>query len=376
MTDTIAQSAPGLSPDRALSLSLKLLELGWLPDWLVRMGIRRLLHRRLAQEFKPTAELQQRHIQEFIAQLKASPIAIHTKEANAQHYEVPARFFELCLGKHLKYSSGYWARPDADLNEAEETMLALTCERAQLRDGLRILELGCGWGSLTLYMASRFPGSRITAVSNSSSQKTFIDEQARTRGLTNLDVITCDMNNFSAELGGYDRVVSVEMFEHMRNYERLLANIASWMKHDALLFVHIFSHKSLAYPFDVKDASDWMSQHFFSGGIMPSDDLLLYFQDDLRITKHWCVDGTHYSRTAESWLENFDSNRSEIKRLFRLTYAPDLPEQKQKAHAIRWIAYWRTFFMACSELWKYRGGREWIVSHYLMQKMHTNSQGA
>jgi cyclopropane-fatty-acyl-phospholipid synthase len=244
-------------------------------------------------------------------------------------------------------------------------MLSLTCERAQLHDGESILELGCGWGSLSLFMAERFPNSRVVAVSNSRSQKAFIDRQARARGFSNLEIFTSNMNTFTTVLR-FDRVVSVEMFEHMRNYQRLLANIASWMKPRATLFVHIFTHRRFAYLFEVRDQSDWMSKYFFTGGMMPCDRLLLYFQDELRIRDHWQVNGKHYAKTAEAWLRNMDSHRMEIFELFRNTYGAS--RSKSQAEALKWFVYWRVFFMACAELWGWNNGNEWLVSHYLFEK--------
>jgi cyclopropane-fatty-acyl-phospholipid synthase len=344
-----------------LSLSMQLLERGWLPDFLVRFGIRRQLRTRLEEEDCGDAESQQAHLMKLIERLRNSAVAIHTQEANLQHYEVPSGFFQRVLGPHLKYSSCYFKEGNETLEQAEAEMLRLTCERAQLQDGERVLELGCGWGSLSLWMAERFPRSHITAVSNSRSQKRFIDRLAMERGLPNLKIVTCDVNQLNfPQSTRFDRVVSVEMFEHMRNYESLMARIATWLAPHGTLFVHIFTHKTYAYPFEVRDQNDWMASHFFTGGIMPSDDLLLYFQGDLKIARHWHVEGTHYQRTSELWLRNMDSNREEIE--------PLLAEVYGDAAARRWWVYWRVFFMACAELWGYAHGREWLVSHYLFRK--------
>ncbi|HTU64582.1 MAG TPA: cyclopropane-fatty-acyl-phospholipid synthase family protein [Steroidobacteraceae bacterium] len=347
------------------SLTMTLLERDLVPDFLIRRRIRSLLAARLREEDLGDPERQQQRLQDFVQQLAASPVAIETAAANEQHYEVPTEFYRHVLGKHLKYSSGYFESPAdapaAGLDAAEARMLALTCKRARLADGERILELGCGWGSLSLWMASNYPNARITAVSNSRTQKEHIDAAARERGLANLEVITRDVNalDFPADTR-FDRVVSVEMFEHMRNYRTLLARIASWMAPAATLFVHIFTHRRFAYPFEVRDDTDWMAKYFFTGGIMPSDDLLLYFQRDVTLLEHWQVPGWHYSLTSEAWLQNMDRQRERIMPVLVRTYGAPA--------ALRWWVYWRVFFMSCAELWGYDRGREWLVSHYLFEK--------
>jgi cyclopropane-fatty-acyl-phospholipid synthase len=336
-----------------------LLERGLVPDWLIRRGIRALVRARLKEETRVGEEAQADVLQRFVNQLKQSPIAIHTSDANAQHYEVPARFFELVLGEHLKYSCAYYTKSTSSLSDAERTMLELTASRACLADGQRILELGCGWGSLTLFMAASFPNATIVAVSNSASQREHIMARAREKGLTNVTVITADMNEFEAE-GQFDRVVSVEMFEHMRNYERLLEKISGWLVPGGQLFVHIFSHIRLAYPFEVRNDTDWMARYFFTGGIMPSDDLLLHFPRHLAIRERWRVDGTHYQQTAEDWLANMDGHRDEILAIFANVYGAE--------SAAKWLVRWRLFFLACAELFGFDRGRQWIVSHYLFGK--------
>jgi len=338
-------------------LVLDAAERGWLPDGMIRFGIRRLLAERL-REIDHADETGRRHyVHGFIEQMKASTIALMPGKANEQHYEVPAQFFQHVLGPHMKYSSAYWPDDSSELAEAEAASLAQTCEHARIADGMRILELGCGWGSLTLWMAEHYPAARIRAVSNSHSQRCFILEQVAARGLSNVEVITCDMNDYDDAVDRYDRVVSVEMFEHMRNYQELYRRIHTWLKPDGLFFKHIFVHRDSPYLFEDRDPSDWMSRHFFSGGMMPSDDLPSNFQEHLELRRHWQWNGTHYARTLNTWLTRMDRERERLWPLFVATYG--------ETDAGRWWMRWRIFFMACAELFAYEQGQQWWVSHYL-----------
>ena len=338
-----------------VNLALRSVEEGWMPDLLVRAGIRRLLRERLGEIRADDPAASARESDQFAVAMGESSVALLPELANAQHYEVPAAFFGLTLGRHRKYSGCLWTEDVHTLDDAEAAALAATCERAGLADGQRILELGCGWGSLSLWMANAYPRSFITAVSNSASQRHYIEGCAREQGLANLQVITADMNAFEAP-GRFDRIVSVEMFEHMRNWPELFRRVSTWLERDGRFFMHVFVHRSTPYAFIEQGPGDWMSRHFFSGGMMPSDDLALHFQDHLRLRDRWRWDGTHYQRTAEAWLARMDANRTAIMPVLASTYGA--------ADASLWWNRWRVFFMSCAELFGYRNGQEWWVSHY------------
>ncbi len=333
-------------------LAEKLLEKELVPDALVRFQIRRLLKQRIVQERGSDQNA-------FIEGMRRAAVAVSVESANSQHYEVPAKFFERALGPRMKYSCALFETGSESLGEAEEKMLSLTCSRADLKDGQSILELGCGWGSLTLFMAEKFRNARITGVSNSQSQRRFIMSRAKELGLSNVEIVTCDMNTFGTQ-EKFDRVVSVEMFEHMRNVEELLARIHGWLKEDGKLFVHIFTHHKYAYLFEDQDATDWMARHFFTGGMMPSHGLYRKLRSEFRIENEWVVPGTHYGKTAECWLKNMDENEREVRDIFSKTYGA--------SEVSKWWSRWRVFFMACAELWNYSNGKEWQVSHYLFKK--------
>lgn len=337
-------------------IALDALERGWVPDPVVRKGIRSLVQDRLRTLPVDNPGEARRHRAAFVEMMNRSPVAPVPELANEQHYEVPADFYGHVLGARRKYSSCYWTDATASLDEAEEESLERTGRHARLRDGQQVLELGCGWGSLTLWMAERFPNSEITAVSNSHSQRRYIEQRAAARHLRNVGVITADMNDFSIDRR-FDRIVSVEMFEHMRNYGELFRRISRWLNADGLFLMHIFCHRSAPYEFVDKDSTDWMSRHFFSGGIMPSDDLPLAFQDDLKILERWTWNGRHYQRTAEAWLENMDRNDAPVMRVLERTYGT--------GDARRWWMRWRVFFMACAELFGFEQGSQWHVNHYL-----------
>jgi cyclopropane-fatty-acyl-phospholipid synthase len=338
----------------------RIIDSNLLPDFALRFGIRQVVAMRLREQQRGGPDAHTRRMNEVIAELGHGTIAEKTDAANSQHYEVPSEFYELVLGEHLKYSGCYWPADDVGLDGAERASLEQVCERAELVDGMDILELGCGWGSLSLFMAQRYPNSRIVALSNSASQRQLILDRAAGRKLDNLEVITGDVN--VVELTHtFDRIVSVEMFEHMRNYRELFARISSWLRPAGKLFVHVFAHTRYAYLYDNNDDSDWMAREFFSGGVMPSQSLFLHFQDHLRVTDQWALSGRHYQLTAEAWLSNIDRNRARILELFERHYGAD--------QATAMFARWRVFFMACAELFGYRRGREWIIAHYLFEQV-------
>jgi len=344
----------------ASQLAFDLTEHGLIPDIVIRRGIRHLLRQRLREIRDHDTESTARIQHEFIREISRAPLALVPEKANEQHYEVPASFYQRVLGPHLKYSCGYWPQHVSTLAGAEQAALEQTCAHARIADGQTILELGCGWGSLSLWLARRYPESRITAVSNSHSQRAHIETSARAQGLDNLDVITCDINTLELESGKFDRVVSVEMFEHMRNWPALYRRIAGWLKPGGLFFKHIFVHRNVPYLFEDNGPSDWMSRHFFTGGMMPSDDLPLMFQHDLQFVQRWRWDGSHYEKTANAWLANMDAQQDVIEKLFATIYG----EQARQT----WWVRWRLFFMACAELFGHDNGQRWWVSHYLFEK--------
>jgi cyclopropane-fatty-acyl-phospholipid synthase len=335
-------------------------ETGLVPDSVIRAGIRRLLDRKLKEIHVTDVEKAAIIKNRFVQMMGESPIALVPHLANEQHYEVPAAFYSEVLGRNRKYSCCYWPTGVNDLDAAEDAALNVTAERAGIEDGMKVLDLGCGWGSLSLWIAEHFPKASVTSVSNSRSQRDYIVRAAENRGIENIEVHVCDMNDFAAP-GTYDRIVSVEMFEHMRNYPELFRRISNWLEPDGRFFMHIFCHRTTPYEYIDRGPSDWMSRHFFSGGIMPSADLPMRIGGDLTVERHWQWNGDHYARTLRAWLDKMDARKGAVMPILEDTYGKD--------QADRWRMRWRIFFMACEELFACNGGREWYVSHYLLKRV-------
>ena len=336
------------------NLVTKLIELGVIPELILRVAIKKLIQKRLL-EIPVNSEVRKSQKANFIEELQSSPIALSTKLANEQHYEVPPAFFQEIMGAHLKYSCGWFDKNTISLDEAEENMLQLYLERLDIKNNQKILDLGCGWGSFSLYAAAKFPNSTFVAVSNSNDQIEFINNTATARSLENIKAIKQDMNNLSLD-ESFDRIISIEMFEHMRNYGALLKKLRSHLHNDGKMFVHIFTHRDHPYPYEVRGPSDWMSKYFFTSGLMPSHDIFSYFEEDLVVEQSWKINGSHYARTCNLWLENHYKNKKTILDIFTGHY----PNPRQ------WFVRWQLFFLACEKLFAYNGGREWFVSHYLL----------
>jgi len=339
--------------------AIDLLHTNHVPDWLTRLGLRIILRKNTRERYRSSIEDRDAQRRDLIEKLKRSPIATHPDDANRQHYRVPPAFFELVLGRRLKYSCCHWPEGVRTLDEAEDAMLDLSCRRARLRDAMDVLDLGCGWGSLSLWIAEHYPACRVTSVSNSPEQIATIEKRCGESGLDNVQTLVADVNDLQIDRR-FDRVMSIEMFEHVKNYEELMAKTASILKPGGMLFVHVFSHREFAFEFEEDDPHDWMAQTFFSGGTMPSDDLLLHFQRDLHLLDHWRLSGTHYARTLRSWLEKLDRHEPDARAVLRQAYGSN--------DETKWLVNWRLFFMACEETWALRGGQEYIVSHYLFEK--------
>lgn len=343
----------------ATRLGIETIERGWVPDWLTRMLVRRHCGARLRETRLHNAHQPDNGITKFAEKMRSGPIARVPELANEQHYEVPPGFFRRMLGPRLKYSCCFFEDRDSTLAEAENAALQTTCQRAQIQDGMKVLELGCGWGSLTLWMLETYPNTMVTAVSNSASQRQFIMAKAGESGVADrLNVITADMNEFTT-VQRFDRIVSCEMFEHMCNYEQLLSRISGWLAPEGRLFVHIFCHREFAYEFLTEGANNWMGRYFFTGGIMPSLALLNCFERELTVSRRWTWNGTHYQRTCNAWLHQLDEQRDHVVRILQETYGPK--------NGKRWLRRWRLFLMACAELFAYEDGQQWMVGHFLLE---------
>jgi cyclopropane-fatty-acyl-phospholipid synthase len=326
---------------------------GLLPDPLLRAGSRWGARVRERRELRGGVEAQDQRLSELLVRMRSGPIAEVPEKANEQHYELPPRFFELILGPRRKYSGCLWTPGVGDLAEAEEAMLTLSCARAEISDGMRILDLGCGWGSLSLWLAEQYPQAQITGVSNSAPQREFIESQIRERGLNNLQIITADVNTFEPAGAPFDRVMSIEMFEHMRNWRELLARVAGWLTSDGAVFIHVFSHRQVPYRFE----GTWAAERFFTAGLMPSHELLHHFEDDLLVQQRWAVSGTHYARTLQAWLNNLDNHREGL-----LEVLDQAGYSRPRARAL--LSAWRLFLISTDEIWASDRGNRWLVSHY------------
>ena len=337
-----------------LNLGIKLTELGIIPESVLRIAIKKIIQQRLS-EIPIHAQERESKKTRFIEELRSSPIALSTNQANEQHYEVPPPFFQEIMGSHLKYSCGWFDENTTSLDTAEENMLKLYIERLGIRNHQRVLDLGCGWGSFTLFAAEKFPKSDFVAVSNSNDQIDFINNTAKARSLGNVEAIKQDMNDLSLE-GSFDRIISIEMFEHMRNYGALLKKLRDHLQNNGKLFVHIFTHRDHPYPYEVRGPSDWMSKYFFTAGLMPSQDIFSYFEEDFLVEQNWKINGSHYAKTCNLWLQNHYRNKKTILDIFRGHY----PNPRL------WFVRWQLFFIACEELFACNEGKEWFVSHYLL----------
>jgi cyclopropane-fatty-acyl-phospholipid synthase len=340
-------------------------ERGWVPDVCTRWGIRRLCRQRLemlpveqvnTEWFGPRSHVWKR---DFLALMNRGPIADSTQEANQQHYELPPEFFTAYLGPRRKYSSCWWEDGVEDLATAEDRSLAQVCHRAGIRDGMEVLDLGCGWGSFTLWVLEHYPDCRLTSVSNSAPQRQYIEQQAASRGWSErLTVLTADMNHFQPPANHFDRMVSIEMFEHMRNYRRILEKLRPSLKANGRLFIHIFCHQQWPYLFEVEGAANWMGRYFFTGGMMPSFDQFSAFEDLFETAESWSVNGVNYGKTLDAWLENLDRAAPTIDPILKQVYG---------SQWFKWRQRWRVFLMASSELFRYNHGTEWFVGHYLLK---------